>query len=106
MTTMLKFDFAMVGARVLWRHWMKDRSDERREGFVQEFSPSGLHVRISNDALPEHCGDWPEVSTIRVLEVLETCCVQRRRKEENLRVAQAAARRKKKKKDDEEGAEP
>jgi hypothetical protein len=103
-TTTLQFDFAMIGARVLWRHWMKDRSDERREGFVQEFSPSGMHVRISKDALPEHCGEWQEVSTIRVLEVLETCCVQRLRKEADLRAAQAAAKRKRKKKDDEEDA--
>lgn len=100
--TPLTFDVGMVGARVLWRHWIRDRGDGRKEGCIQEFSPTGAHVRITDAPLPTAGGDWIDVDAVRILEVLELCYVQRME-----RAAAAAAKRarERRKKQREEGAE-
>jgi hypothetical protein len=110
-TSVLQFDHGMVGARILWRHWVKDASDVRREGCVQAFSPSGENVRMSEGPIPAGGGDWMETKTVRVIEVLELCYVQRIeeeiKKREAAEAAKRAAKRKKKKQneDAEEGDE-
>ncbi len=106
MNTQLEFDHALVGARILWRHWLKDQSDVNREGYMQEFSPNGTRVRISKTALPVWDGDWHEVGAVRRLETLELCCVQRIERETREAAELAAAKRqKKRRKSDDDGTE-
>lgn len=93
MTANLQFDRALVGARLLWRHWTRHRSDERQEGFIQEFSPTGANVRISGSIFSE--GDWMETGSVRVLEVLEVGYVQRMRREAEARRKAEEAKAKK-----------
>lgn len=60
---------ALDGARVLWRHWAS--AQPPNEGYIREFSPDKLIVRVSRTTGAFDVGSWWRAADLRVEAVLE-----------------------------------
>jgi len=61
-------DLRLNRARILFTRW---QCDDVVEGYVREFSPDGMHVRISLTPADKDKGRWWKAAELRCVEVLE-----------------------------------